>query len=294
MSTFSIQFKAMGSHMQAWLSTDSATNSHILNEVPVWFEEWEAELSRFRPTSELSRLNAHTGEWVQVSPVLFEVIADAREAAEMTNGIFNPLILDALEATGYDHSFDGQTFASHQSLSASKPVASWDSLQIDDDRQAVFLPAGIHIDLGGIAKGWAAQEAANRLSIYGPCLVDAGGDLVAYGSPDDSGGWIVNVPNLDESDDLFRLLLVDQAIATSGTDYRNWQRDNQTFHHLIDPRTGRPSESRIVRSTVVAPEAEQAVVWAKVSLMTQTFPEYPAIFVYQDGAVQSNLEAESK
>jgi thiamine biosynthesis lipoprotein ApbE len=103
MQNFSVEFKAMGSHMQAWLSAPSSHEAHILTEVPRWFETWEAALSRFRPTSELSILNAHAGEWMSVSSILFEIIEDAKDAASRSDGIFNPLILNALEAAGYHH-----------------------------------------------------------------------------------------------------------------------------------------------------------------------------------------------
>ncbi|HVU11225.1 MAG TPA: FAD:protein FMN transferase [Phototrophicaceae bacterium] len=288
MPNYSLQFKAMGSHMQVWLSAASPAAAQILDQVPDWFEEWEAALSRFRPSSDLCRLNEHTGEWTVVSPVLFDLVCAARYAAQQSNGMFNPLILGALEAAGYGHSFDQpMSVQAHAAVSA---VAPWEALQLDFDRKAVCLPRGARLDLGGIAKGWAAQEAVDRLADYGACLVDAGGDLVAHGSPDESGGWVVSVPNLDESADLYRLLLIDQAAATSGSDYRQWQRDGQLMHHLIDPRTSQPSTSSVLRSTVIAPDAEAAVVWAKVSLLTEQFSEYPTIFVYRDGAVESNLE----
>ena len=294
MHNFSIQFKAMGSHMQVWLSAPSSREAEILAQVPDWFENWEAALSRFRPTSELNALNAHSGEWMSVSPTLFEIIENAKDAAERTDGMFNPLILNALEAAGYEHSFDPAVSAA-QSLSIVTPEAipSWQLIEIDEAHQAVRLPAGARIDLGGIAKGWAAQEAADQLSEHGACLIDAGGDLVACGSPDDSGGWIVNIPTLDEKQILFRVLLVDEAIATSGTDYRHWHRGGQIMHHLIDPRTGLPSESNIVRSTVIAPDAIEAVVWAKVSLMTQQFSEYPTLFIQRDRTVESNWEVQN-
>jgi thiamine biosynthesis lipoprotein len=292
MPTFSIQFKAMGSHMQAWLSAPSAEEAQILAAVPAWFEEWEQILSRFRPTSELSALNAHSGEWFKASPILYEVVADAREASEFSNGVFNPLVLNALEAAGYDRSFDKDAPDDDRPLSAAQSVPAWELIQLDDEREAILLPQGARIDLGGIGKGWAAQMAADKLAAYGPCLVDAGGDLAAHGSPDEQGGWVVNVPTLDESNTLMTLLLVDQAVATSGTDYRNWQRDGKQFHHLIDPRTGRPAQSDILRATVIAPDASEAVVWAKVSLITQQFSEYPTVFVYRDGRVQANLEVQ--
>ena len=294
MNNFSIQFKAMGSHMQAWLSAPSSREAEILTQVPDWFETWEAALSRFRPTSELNALNAHSGDWMQVSPTLFEIIEDAKLAAESSDGIFNPLILNALEAAGYEHSFDPNAATEQQSpVAAPQAIPAWQLIQLDADRQAVRLPPGARIDLGGIAKGWAAQEAADRLSAYGACLIDAGGDLVACGSPDENDGWIVKIPTLNQAETMFHILLVDEAIATSGTDFRHWQRNGQTMHHLIDPRTGRPSDSNIVRSTVIAPDAIEAVVWAKVSLMTHQFSEYPTLFIHHDGAVESNWEVQN-
>jgi len=293
MHNFSIQFKAMGCHMQAWLSVDSLDDAQILNQVPVWFEEWEAALSRFRPTSELSQLNQQAGEWVSVSPLLYDLINDARQAADMTGGIFNPLILNALEAAGYDRSFDRAAFAGGCSWPRpTEPVLSWQALQLDAKRQAVFVPAGARVDLGGIAKGWAAQEACDRLSAYGPCMVDAGGDLAASGSPDESGGWLASVPAYNE-ETLYTFRLNNEAMATSGSDYRQWQRGGQTLHHLIDPQTGQPSESTVLRSTVIAPDATLAVVWAKVALLTQTFPDLPTVFIYKDGTVKANLEMAS-
>ncbi len=294
MATYSIEFKAMGSHMQVWLSVHSASAAQILMHVPGWFEEWEAALSRFRPTSELSLLNAQAGQWVNVSPILYDVITEARDVAEITNGVFNPMILNALEAVGYDKNFEPQMQLSPlPCLPEPMVVPGWESLRLDDERRAVYVPYRSRIDLGGIGKGWAAQQAADRLSDYGACLVNAGGDLAAHGSPDESEGWAVVIPNMDESETLFKPTLVEQAAATSGTDYRHWEHDGKSLHHLIDPRTGYPSESAVVRSTVIAPDAIEAVIWAKVSLMTETFPEYPTVFFYQDGTVRTNMEIES-
>ncbi|MFN8531575.1 MAG: FAD:protein FMN transferase [Anaerolineae bacterium] len=299
MPTYSIQFKAMGCHMQAWAAADSPDDARVLEEVPAWFEAWEACLSRFRPTSELSRLNAHAGSWMPVSPLLFDLITDSVEAAEQTNGLFNPLILNALEAVGYAESFSPSvmTQPSGSARMMDAPVPSWESIRLDLMRGMVCLPAGSRIDLGGIAKGWAAQEAADRLFERGSahagfhgCMIDAGGDIAAHGSPDESDGWIVSLERGDD-DEPVDILLIDESAATSGTDYRRWQRGDQPMHHLIDPRTGQPSQSSVLRASVIAPDASQAVVWAKVSLMTEQFSDYPTLFVYTDGTSASNWEA---
>ncbi len=101
----------------------------------------------------------------------------------MTGGLVNPLVLPALEAAGYAHSFETETFEP----GAESPVATvwdWHDIELDADRRQIRLPAGSRIDLGGTAKGWAAQQTASWLSQTGPCLVDAGGDIVARGTPE--------------------------------------------------------------------------------------------------------------
>src|SRR5438128_7403834 len=110
MPNFTVSFRAMGSQIQVWLNVADERDAAILQQVPACFEAWEATLSRFRPESELSQLNAHAGQWVTVSPVLFDAIHAAIEAAEMTGGLVTPLILLALEAAGYDHNFDPMIF----------------------------------------------------------------------------------------------------------------------------------------------------------------------------------------
>src|SRR5579871_2519348 len=106
MQNYTIEFQAMGSHIQAWLTAKSADDAQILQSVPDWFEEWEARFSRFREDSELSALNRRAGHWLSVSHQMLEVISMAVKGAKETNGLFNPLILPALKAVGYAHSFE--------------------------------------------------------------------------------------------------------------------------------------------------------------------------------------------
>jgi FAD:protein FMN transferase len=290
MPNYTVSFRAMGSQIQVWLNVDDERDAAILQQVPACFEAWEATLSRFRLGSELNQLNARAGEWVMVSRVLFDAIQVALEAAEMTGGLVTPLILPALEAAGYDHSFDAAEF----SPGASRPltaIPAWREIELDHGKSRVRLPAGARIDLGGTAKGWAAQQTADWLSHSGPCLVDAGGDLVARGSPDGSGGWQVSVLGTGDREDT--LLLVNAAIAMSGTDYRRWTRDGKAFHHLIDPRTGSPTDSDIVTATACAPDAVQAEAWAKATLIGGSLPGLPARVVRRDGSVSQNPGFES-
>jgi thiamine biosynthesis lipoprotein len=145
-----------------------------------------------------------------------------------------------------------------------------------------------------VAKGWAADQAARRLSGFGPALVDAGGDIAVSGPRTGAAPWTIGVANpFFPDDELETLLLAGGAgVATSGRDYRRWQRNGQWYHHILDPRTGRPAETDVLTATVVAPTAAQAEVAAKVVLILgrqqglawlAARPALAACLVLQDG-----------
>src|SRR5512141_205219 len=172
-----LEFRAMGCHMMAMLDADQRTAS--VDTVPIWFEAWEQVLSRFRADSELNQLNQRAGQWVRVSAALWDVIHVALLASQWTAGLISPTILKALEAAGYDRTFE-QISAADQ-LSAAEPDGQWRSIQRQSLKRSICLPPSARLDLGGVAKGWAADRAAKKLSVHGPALIDAGGDIAISG-----------------------------------------------------------------------------------------------------------------
>lgn len=206
------------------------------------FHRLEALMTRFRPESELSRLNRDGA--IDASPDLLRVVELALDARERTDGRFDPTVHDALLAAGYDRTFaevgDGE-------LGVPRPAGG--DVRIRDGR--IELGDGVHLDLGGIGKGYAAERAAELLALAGPCLVNAGGDIAVRG-----GAWHVGVEGTT-------LELADGGLATSGRDRRRWTRGGREQHHLIDPRTGAPAQTELLRVTVVAEDAVEAEVQAK-------------------------------
>jgi thiamine biosynthesis lipoprotein len=294
-----ITFRAMGSQFNVWLETETDGEA-VLRQVPGWVEAIEARLTRFRPESELSRLNEHCGRWVSVSDTLLQAVLAARRAAWLTDGLCNPLVLPALIAAGYEHSFaEMQRAGLNDSRAVSAPVLvpDWRGIAIKPKHHLVRLPAGAQIDLGGTGKGWSAQQIANRLAAYGPCLVDAGGDLVARGKPQGLPGWRVDVDEpgqADASPPVSSILVSDAAVATSGIDYRRWMRGGQPQHHLIDPRTGQPAVTNVLAATVVHSDAALAEAYAKALVILGSAeglnwimrqPRRAALVVRTDGAV---------
>jgi len=279
-----LEFCAMGCQMLAVLDSELPPSPNVeregageeLAQVPGWFAEWERRLSRFREDSELSHLNRSSGRPVQVSAVLWEVIQTALQAARQSDGLVVPTLLAALEAAGYDRTFEALGRMGAQPLSAGLGRGGWAegnngdwrAIRCETQMRTITLPPGMRLDLGGIAKGWAADQAARRLGVYAPALMDAGGDIAVSGPRADGQGWPIGVADPADPEAQLELLLVDRGgVATSGRDYRRWQRDGVWQHHILDPRTGRPAETDVLSATVVAPAAREAEVAAKVALV---------------------------
>ncbi len=273
----SANFRAMGSHIQLWLEGDEPTARVAFRSAQGLFEGVERVLSRFNPASELSRLNARPGEWVGVSPLMWHVLGRALAMAEQTGGLFDPTVLPALEAAGYTRDFND--IKQHGADDTLRPEAAlvgrWAEVQTNPRTQEIYLPQGVKIDLGGIAKGWTAERVALQLGHYGPCLVEAGGDVVARDTPTGEPGWPVGLP-APSSDpevdpkDLLIFWLRSGSVATSGVDWRRWEVHGRTAHHLIDPRRGQPADTDLITATVLAADASHAEAWATASLILGT------------------------
>ena len=290
-----LPFSAMGCQMLAVLDREDDRATERLARAPGWFAVWERHLSRFRADSELARLNQADGQAVRVSPTLAAALAVALEAADLSGGLVTPTLLAALEAAGYDRSFS--ELAPEQAAQPMLPPTSvdWRQIQLDRATRLVTLPRGLRLDLGGTAKGWAANAAMRRLSQVGPALIDAGGDIAVSGAMADGGPWSIAIASpFSETEQLGMLQLASGAVATSGRDYRRWRQGGRMQHHLIDPRTGRPAETDLLTVTVVAASCSLAETAAKVALILgsraglawiEARPGLAGLLVLEDGRV---------
>jgi thiamine biosynthesis lipoprotein len=261
-------FDAMGSRITVVLDEGERATESALEMVPQWFEKWESVLSRFRAGSELNRLQGRSGKDFGVSPTLCAVLAESVRAAEYTDGMVTPFVQDALRAAGYEESFDEKDFSPAPDLRTAIRIPDWRAIRCDPSRGRVDLPRGSRLDLGGIAKGWAAGQAAAELSRHGPVLVDAGGDISVSGPRADGSPWPIGVGNpFSPAELLFTIALAAGGVATSGRDYRKWIQSGRQRHHIIDPRTGEPAETDVLTATIVAPDACRAEAGAKAAFL---------------------------
>jgi thiamine biosynthesis lipoprotein len=140
---------------------------------------------------------------------------------------------------------------------------------IRPDEDLVYLPPEVTLDLGGIAKGWIAEQAANILAGFSSaCAVNAGGDMFLVGLPSSTKAWQVALEDpLEPGHALTMLSLPPGAVATSSVAKRTWKQGEHSRHHLLDPRTGEPAVTDWLSVTVVSPHADTCEVFAKALLI---------------------------
>jgi thiamine biosynthesis lipoprotein len=233
-------------------------------------ELWNATFSRFRPDSEISRLNARAGADTRVSEDLYWLLACAKDAWASTGGRFDPTVLPALEAAGYDRDID-LVQGGVAGDAAPMPAPGMRDVMLDPEEVTVRLPAGVRIDLGGIAKGAFVDRLATALMTWPGGCVNAGGDLRVWGLPPSGPHWLVGIedPRALGTDRLQVEILDARAgcVATSTSVKRRWRTANGTAHHLIDPATGAPARSSLLSCSVLASTTVQAEIGTKALFM---------------------------
>jgi thiamine biosynthesis lipoprotein len=298
MTLTELAFPAMGTSVRL-LATPGAP----LHTARCLIEDLEARLTRFDPRSELSRLNADPRETVPASPTLRDAVKAAIAGAAATGGLADPTLLGAVVRAGYDRSLVGHPRANlAEALAAApaprpaapSPAAEWRRVHVDDAAGTISRPPGVRLDLGGSAKGLAADLAAELLAPHGPCAADLGGDLRVSGVhevlvPNPVTGRLAEVVELDGD-----------AVASSGIDKRIWwDAGHSPAHHLLDPATQRPAWTGVLSATAKAPTAALAEALAKAAILAgpnagrAILSRHGGLVITTHGVVLSALEAKA-
>lgn len=133
-------------------------------------------------------------------------------------------------ANGYDRSFEQILVTDTQ---PTVDIPDWRTIEVKTATRERRIPAHEALDLGGVAKGWAAKYIAAQLASFGACLINVGGDMVACGAPDIYLGWPIDIEDPFTGDVFNTIYLKDRSIVTSGTDYRFWQTTTDEIYHLL-------------------------------------------------------------
>jgi thiamine biosynthesis lipoprotein len=259
-------FSAMGTVVAVSLPRAEQTSA-LLSEVEALFGRVERSCTRFDAASDLMRANTDPSGSHAVAPECVAIVVAAQEAHRATNGLFDPRVLDDLVAAGYDRSFEQGSGGTDVRARVRRSRGSW--LPTVDVRRGSLSVGDDPIDLGGIGKGWTVDAAADQLrGQVAAFLINAGGDLAVAGDGPTGDGWTVAVEDpRDPTLTLAVLRLRDLHCATSSTGRRRWMNDGRERHHLIDPRTGEPSNGGIASVTVVADTTVRAETWSKALLV---------------------------
>jgi thiamine biosynthesis lipoprotein len=271
-------FRALGSDcsLRVW-AEDDASGSLMVDDAVHLLDGLDRKWSRFRPDSELSELNRGAGKPVAVSSETCALVLLAIEAWRSTDGLFDPTVLGALVAAGYDRTFDeiGTTEQSGRlDQDSFRPSPGPGGVVVDEENLMVTLPDNVSLDFGGIGKGRCADLVLECLlagGAIGAC-VDLGGDVRVGGSSPQGEGWVIAVDDpFKPGGDLALITLSSGAVTTSSRLRRQWSTADGPAHHLLDPTTGHPAMSGLAAVTVVAADAAWGEVHAKAALIAGPF-----------------------
>jgi len=233
------------------------TNVHLLvNDAPMaparsaleaMIDAADISYSRFRPDSELARVNTAQGRALEVGPLFAQALEAGLRGARLTQGLVDPTVGRLLRLAGYDADFAQIARRRASAPPTVEAVAGWLVIDWDPQTRRIRLPAGVELDFGATGKALlvdlAAQAALAVLPPGAGVLVSIGGDIVVAGSTP-VHGWRVRMAEDSRAPWLGGgevAVVREGAMATSSTTIRRWRAGHMILHHLIDPRTGRPA-----------------------------------------------------
>jgi FAD:protein FMN transferase len=221
----------------------------------------DAEMNMWDPSSELSRVNARSGQGpAPASRDLIAAAARGLELARLSDGLFDPSVgpLVKLWGVGSPH----PRVPTEAEISAARAIVDWRRVKVDEAAMTIELEAGMELDFGALAKGYGAEEGAALLAGLGvkSAVLDVGGCVVVVGSGARGAAWRVGVqdPLSPRGTPLGYFSLRDAAVDTSGLYERYFESGGKRYAHIIDTRTGRPLEGSLVSASIALPRAQNS------------------------------------
>lgn len=274
--------RAMGTTVDLQVSGPAGLGQRALRRV----DELENRWSRFIAESDISRSNAARGAPVIVHADTRTLVRHGIRAWQLTGGAFDPTVLDAVIAAGYDRPFDELDAATAAAYLPERRTPGCADMRVDDELCSITFPPGVGFDPGAIGKGLAADMIVNELRYAGAsgAFLSIGGDIRVDGDPPIGDGWLIEIrePTV-RAGIIGRVSMTGGGLATSTSRRRRWTTNGERRHHIIDPETGRCSRGAAVLVTAIAGEA-----WWAEALATQLMLSEPhdwSKVVGDDGAL---------
>lgn len=280
-------------------AADSVYND-IFNKV----REIENLMSVNIQASDVSRINAAAG----IKPVLvhenvFKVIEQAAYFARISGGAFDPSIGSLVSLWGI--SSDAPRVPSQEEIAEVLPFVNWQDIELNANEKTVFLKqSGIALDLGAIAKGYAADEAAAIINSSGTkrAIIDFGGNIVLIGEKKNKSAWRVGIQNPAEQRGQYIGVLSilgeagkARAVVTSGVNERFFEEDGVSYHHIFSPDSGYPAANGLLSVTIITSNSMNAdalstaafvLGYEKGRALIESIAETEAVFIFEDYSVK--------
>ena len=236
----------------------------IINKSFARMREIENEMSKNISKSEVSKINKNAAnEWVQVSKNTFKVIEKAVDYAELTNGKFDPTIGPLVQLWGIGT--DEAKVPEKNEIKQKKELVNYKNLKLDKDNYSIkFEKKNMQIDLGGIAKGYAADEVRDIVKKAGieSAYVNLGGNVLVIGGKEDGTSWKIGIqdPREARGSVMASLEIKDKTVVTSGNYERYFREDGILYHHILNPETGRPTRNNLLSVSIISKDSFEADV----------------------------------
>jgi len=278
--------------VELW-ADDEVRGRELVAEVIREYRRFDDAMSTYKPTSEISGVNARAADAPMViGDELFGLVERSVALSAASGGAFDI----TYDSVGYLYDFRAHQRPTDAQIEERLGAVDYRHIVLDPAKRTIFFKTkGVRINLGGIAKGYVVEHAAAMLRARGVehALLNAGGDTRVIG---DRRGqpWVVGIRHPRVADQVVtRLPLVDEAISTSGDYERYFEENGQRYHHILNPATGRPTQG-ILTVTVIGPDGTMTdgldtaifVLGAEKGLeLIESYPEYETIIVDATGKV---------
>ncbi len=274
-------------------------NEDLYTAIAVRLQEIDSAFNVNRPDSSLSKINWAAGK----SPVVVEqdvitVIRSALSFAERSDGAFDPTIGPLVVL--WDICGDNPKVPSQREIDAALSLVNWRKLRLDEESASVFLEEeGMRLDLGGIAKGYAADEIVKILQKrkVKRAVIDLGGNIYVFGGKKDGSLWKVGVKNpADKGASVASVLSVEGnlSVVTSGNYERFFVSEGKRYHHIINPKTGYPGENELASVTIISASSMEADAMSTTAFLlgekafSKAFPRAKYVCIFSDGSMSAS------
>ncbi|MBO7613077.1 MAG: FAD:protein FMN transferase [Treponema sp.] len=306
--------KAMPTRTQPVLGTVCSINAYddasdaLYDELFARLKEIDERFSATRRDSDISQVNAQAGiKAVPVHRDVYFVVQTALNFAQKTDGAFDPTVGPLVKLWGINT--ENARVPSQEEIDEALPLVNWRKVQMDPgdgetSKRIFLLQKGMALDLGGIAKGYAADEMARILGEHNvrQAIVNLGGNVYAYGSKKDGSKWKVAVKNPQHpaSDPALAICFnQNNSVVTSGAYERYFEKNGRRYHHIINPKIGYPEENNVGSVTIVSRSSIEADALSTAAYILGPNEYFKrertaALFILEDSSVKASLQLAGK